>query len=65
MHTTKDQATAIAIPWRGNVALTKFEDEFYRELCQQYDRVDLFVKGKTGELERRLREFSSSLPGVH
>jgi SPX domain protein involved in polyphosphate accumulation len=54
-RTTKDQATAIAIPGRPNTALAKFEDEFYSELCRQHDRVDLFVASKADELARRLR----------
>lgn len=56
-HTTKDQATAIAIPGRPNAALTKFEDDFYDELCRQHDRVDLFVSSKADEIARRLRRF--------
>jgi len=56
-HTTKDQATAIAIPGHPNTALTKFEDDFYAELCRQHDRVDLFVSSKADEISRRLRMF--------
>lgn len=54
-HTTRDQATAITIPGRPNTALTKFEDDFYAELCRQHDRVDLFVSSKADEISRRLR----------
>lgn len=57
VHTTRDQATAIAIPGQPNTALTKFEDEFYAELCRQYDRVDLFALSKADEISRRLRMF--------
>lgn len=57
-HTTKDQATAIAIPGRPNTALTKFEDDFYSELCRQHDRVGLFVSSKADEISRRLRTLS-------
>lgn len=56
VHTTRDQATAIAIPGRPNTALHKFEDDFYAELCRQHDRVELFVSSKADEIARRLRK---------
>jgi hypothetical protein len=64
VHTTKDQATAIAIPGRQNTALSKFEDDFYAELCRQHDRVDLFVTSKADEVARRLRTLVAA-PGFH
>ena len=67
-HTTKDQATAIAIPGRPNTALKKFEDDFYAELCGQHDRVGMFVASKADEIARRLRmfclQYSSSCLGL-
>ncbi|KAL2198205.1 hypothetical protein P885DRAFT_34664 [Corynascus similis CBS 632.67] len=60
-HTTKDQATAIAIPGHPNTALTKFEDDFYAELCRQHDRVDLFVSSKADEISRRLQHLSTQI----
>ena len=56
VHTTRDQATAIAIPGRPNTALHKFEDDFYAELCHQHGRVELFVSSKADEIARRLRK---------
>jgi len=56
-QTTKDQSKAIAIPGHDDVALLEFEDSFYQELCCQHDRVDLFVRSKAGELNRRLGAF--------
>jgi len=58
VHTTKNQATAIAIPGRQGTGLRTFEDELYAELCRQHDRVDLFVSSKADEIARRLRECS-------
>lgn len=55
IHTTKDQAQAIAIPGQEGTALAKFEDLFFKELYSQHDRVDLFVKSKADEIGRRLR----------
>ncbi|KAH6842542.1 SPX domain-containing protein [Chaetomium sp. MPI-CAGE-AT-0009] len=61
VHTTKDQATAIAIPGRPNTALRRFEDDFYSELCRQHDRVDLFVSSKADEIARRLQHLSNQI----
>ncbi|KAK3350153.1 hypothetical protein B0T25DRAFT_570732 [Lasiosphaeria hispida] len=60
-HTTKDQATAIAIPGHQDITLRKFEDELYTELCRQHDRVDLFVASKADEIARRLHYVSNQL----
>jgi SPX domain protein involved in polyphosphate accumulation len=53
-HTTRNQATAIAIPGQQDHALRKFEDGLYLELCRQHDRVGLFVNSKADEISRRL-----------
>ncbi|RYO99739.1 hypothetical protein DL764_006727 [Monosporascus ibericus] len=60
-HTTKDQATAIAIPGQQDPALKKFEDSFYFELCRQHDRVCLFVSSKCDEIHWRLRHISDQV----
>ncbi|KAI2467049.1 hypothetical protein F4781DRAFT_433809 [Annulohypoxylon bovei var. microspora] len=60
-HTTKDQATAIAIPGQQDYALKRFEDAFYLELCNQHNRVGLFVTSKADEISRRLRHLSDSV----
>ncbi|KAH0555773.1 hypothetical protein GP486_006283 [Trichoglossum hirsutum] len=56
VRTTRDQAHAISIPGRGNenAALNEFEEELYSELCEQHQRIDLFVASKSGEISRRL-----------
>ncbi|KAI1091004.1 hypothetical protein F5B19DRAFT_503419 [Rostrohypoxylon terebratum] len=61
VHTTKDQATAIAIPGQQDYALKRFEDAFYLELCNQHNRVGLFVTSKADEISRRLRHLSDSV----
>ncbi|KAI1481163.1 hypothetical protein F4774DRAFT_59300 [Daldinia eschscholtzii] len=61
VHTTKDQATAIAIPGQQDYALKKFEDAFYIELCNQHNRVGLFVTSKADEISRRLCHLSDSI----
>ncbi|KAK3995775.1 hypothetical protein QBC44DRAFT_319379 [Cladorrhinum sp. PSN332] len=57
-HTTRDQASAITIPGHQDTALSKFEDELYKELCRQHDRVGLFVCSKADEISRRLQYLS-------
>jgi hypothetical protein len=59
VHTTRDQATAIAIPGHQDAALEKFENGLYNELCGQHARIDLFVTSKADEISRRLGEFGS------
>ncbi|KAI1662818.1 hypothetical protein F4813DRAFT_11721 [Daldinia decipiens] len=64
VHTTKDQATAIAIPGQQDHALKRFEDAFYIELCNQHNRVGLFVTSKADEISRRLCHLSDSIHQV-
>lgn len=56
IRTTRGQGEALTIPGRGNEAkaLKAFENEFFRELTDQHQRVDLFVQSKAGEISRRL-----------
>jgi len=55
-RTTKSKAKAISIPSRDGEAGSPdaFEDELYAVLLDQYQRIDLFVKSKSGEIKRRL-----------
>lgn len=54
-----DQASAMAIPGHPDVALAKFEDGLYAELCLQHDRLGLFVISKADEISRRLEHLNS------
>lgn len=64
MHTTRDQATAMAIPGQKDEALSRFEDGLYMELGRQHERLQLFVSSKADEISRRLGMFlaCSSVP---
>lgn len=55
-RTTRGQGQAVTVPTQKNAAkaLEAFEDEFFVELRNQHQRVDLFVQSKTGEVTRRL-----------
>ncbi|KAF7549945.1 hypothetical protein G7046_g8173 [Stylonectria norvegica] len=61
IHTTRDQATAMAIPGHQDTALSRFEDELYQELCRQHDRLHLFVSSKADEISRRLDYLAKSI----
>ncbi|POR38637.1 Uncharacterized protein TPAR_01156, partial [Tolypocladium paradoxum] len=61
VHTTRDQASAMAIPGHQDTALGKFEDGLYAELCRQHDRVDMFVGSKADEISRRLEHLNSNI----
>lgn len=65
IHTTKGQARATVIPGKQNeaIAIQKFEDELYVELYEQHQRIDLFVRSKSGEIARRLCTFRVALRG--
>ncbi|KAF4616219.1 hypothetical protein G7Y89_g15186 [Cudoniella acicularis] len=53
-NTTRDAGQAVAIPGQVDTALQRFENQFFNELANQHDRVDLFVKCKADEINRRL-----------
>lgn len=55
-HTTPGSGKAVAIPGQGNQNDSEFEDHLFAVLAQEHRRIDLFVKSKTGEIERRLSE---------
>ncbi|KAM0254949.1 hypothetical protein ACHAQJ_006257 [Trichoderma viride] len=61
VHTTRDQATALAIPGHQDTALQRFEEALYNELCNQHDRLDLFVVSKADEVSRRLDHIAASI----
>ncbi|KAL8804234.1 MAG: hypothetical protein Q9182_002688 [Xanthomendoza sp. 2 TL-2023] len=56
IRTTRGQGEALLIPGHENEAraLKAFENEFYHQLTDQHQRVDLFVQSKAGEINRRL-----------
>ncbi|KAL8854664.1 MAG: hypothetical protein Q9221_000446 [Calogaya cf. arnoldii] len=63
VRTTRGQGEALSIPGHGNEAkvLKGFEQEFYRELTEQHQRVDLFVQSKSGEISRRLDHLNTQV----
>ncbi|KAI4254058.1 MAG: hypothetical protein LQ352_003331 [Teloschistes flavicans] len=63
VRTTRGQGDAVTIPGCENEAkaLQSFESEFYAELKDQHQRVDLFVQSKAGEISRRLAHLDKQL----
>jgi hypothetical protein len=53
-HTTPGAGKAVSIPGQGDAVETDFENRLYSFLLEEHDRVNLFVKSKAGEIERRL-----------
>ncbi|KZF25589.1 SPX-domain-containing protein [Xylona heveae TC161] len=57
VRTSRERSSTIPIPGSGDEdssELQEFEKEFYAELVDQHERVDLFVQSKAGEVQRRL-----------
>ncbi|KAK8256111.1 hypothetical protein IWZ00DRAFT_151201 [Phyllosticta capitalensis] len=60
-HTTPGSGKAVAIPGQGNQNDSEFEDHLFAVLAQEHRRIDLFVKSKTGEIERRLNHITKQI----
>ncbi|KAF2142647.1 uncharacterized protein K452DRAFT_297901 [Aplosporella prunicola CBS 121167] len=60
-HTTPGQGKALSIPGQGEESERHFEDELFVTLADEYRRIDLFVKSKSGEIERRLNHISKQV----
>lgn len=67
-NTTPGQGKTISVPGRGEDKVAEFENALFHILQDQHQRIDLFVKSKAGEIQRRLGEcislscFSSKFP---
>ncbi|KAJ4294277.1 hypothetical protein N0V90_007967 [Kalmusia sp. IMI 367209] len=53
-QTTSGTGRAVSIPGQGESSEKAFGGTFYRDLKAQHDRVNLFIRSKSGEIERRL-----------
>jgi SPX domain protein involved in polyphosphate accumulation len=53
-HTTPGAGTAVSIPGQGDTTEQAFSETFFKVLRAQHDRINLFIKSKRGEIERRL-----------
>ncbi|KAF2872495.1 hypothetical protein BDV95DRAFT_386073 [Massariosphaeria phaeospora] len=64
-HTTPGFGTAVSIPGQGETHERAFGDSFFVVLKAQHDRINLFVRSKSGEIERRLEHIGKSLSLLH
>ncbi|THZ94315.1 hypothetical protein D6C88_02368, partial [Aureobasidium pullulans] len=55
-NTTAGNGNSISIPGAVDVRGKELEDNLYGILQQQHQRISLFIRSKTGEIERRLGE---------
>ncbi|PVI07950.1 hypothetical protein DM02DRAFT_236986 [Periconia macrospinosa] len=60
-HTTAGTGRAVSIPGQGATSERAFSDTFLRALKAQHDRITLFIRSKSGEIERRLEHIAKSL----
>jgi SPX domain protein involved in polyphosphate accumulation len=51
----------VSIPGQGESSERAFGDTFLEVLQAQHDRINLFVRSKSGEIERRLDHIGKSL----
>lgn len=62
-HTVRNhnQTNAIIIPGQKDSSLSQFEDLLYNELSCQHERVEIFVRSKADELDRRLKHLQNQV----
>ncbi|KAF2178087.1 hypothetical protein K469DRAFT_600744 [Zopfia rhizophila CBS 207.26] len=60
-YTTPSVGKAVSIPGRGETTERAFGETFCRVLTAQHDRINLFIRCKSGEIERRLEYISNQL----
>ncbi|KAK5724332.1 hypothetical protein LTR15_004377 [Elasticomyces elasticus] len=53
-QTTPGKGKTVAVPGRVDEKLQQFEDTLFQILKDQHHRIDLFVRSKAGEIQRRL-----------
>ncbi|KAK5164006.1 hypothetical protein LTR04_002080 [Oleoguttula sp. CCFEE 6159] len=60
-HTTLGTGKALSIPGQGDSSARDFENTLFDIFADQHQRIDLFVKSKTGEIQRRLNHLSKQI----
>lgn len=53
-ETTPGKGKAVSVPGRNDEKLQQFESSLFDTLKDQHLRIDLFVRSKAGEIQRRL-----------
>ncbi|GME49646.1 SPX domain-containing protein [Neofusicoccum parvum] len=60
-HTTPGNGKAVSIPGQPDLHRNQFEDQLYGVLAQEHQRINLFVRSKSGEIERRLNHIAKQI----
>jgi hypothetical protein len=60
-QTTPGTNKAVSVPGQGDSTERVFRETFLQVLHAQHDRINLFIRSKSGEIERRLDHISKSL----
>ncbi|KAF9637940.1 SPX domain-containing protein [Lasiodiplodia theobromae] len=60
-HTTPGNGKAVSIPGQPDVNRNQFEDQLFDILSGEHQRIDLFVRSKSGEIERRLHHVTKQI----
>ncbi|KAE9985915.1 hypothetical protein EG328_006755 [Venturia inaequalis] len=60
-NTTPGRGKAVSIPGQGSDAESAFERKLYLLLVEEHDRIGLFVKSKSLEIQRRLEHLDRKL----
>ncbi|USW58708.1 Putative SPX domain, VTC domain superfamily protein [Septoria linicola] len=60
-NTTPGKGKTVSVPGRGEDKLVEFENALFHILQDQHQRIDLFVKSKAGEIQRRLEHSKKQL----
>jgi hypothetical protein len=55
-HTTPGKGKSVSVPGKTDNKLVDFENTLFAVLEDQHHRIDLFVRSKAGEIQRRLGE---------
>jgi SPX domain protein involved in polyphosphate accumulation len=63
-QTTPGTNKAVSIPGQGESSERAFGESFLHVLQAQHDRINLFVRSKSGEIERRLEHISKTLEQI-
>lgn len=60
-NTTPGKGKSVSVPGRGEDKLFEFENALFHILQDQHERINLFVKSKAGEIQRRLEHSKKQL----
>ena len=60
-QTTPGTNKAVSIPGQGASTERAFGDTFLKVLDAQHERINLFIRSKSGEIERRLEHINNNL----